>query len=105
MGLRLLAKNQEVMKQLEEFRVHGNGSVLHGIGSLLGSAIHSLANGGSLIIKTIEEGLRDTFHGVGGLDEKVVGSIANATSNVIGAHASGISKTLDSIGGPSGIVL
>ena len=96
--LRLLARNQEVMKQLEEFRVHGQGSVLHGIGSLLGSAIHSLASGGSLIIKTIGEGLCDTFHGVGDLDEKVVGSIANATSNVIGAGASGASEILDSIG-------
>merc|ERR1712175_60435 len=72
-------------------------------GSLLGSAIHSLANGGSLIIKTIGEGLRDTFHGVGDLAEKVVGSIANATSNVIGA--SGASEILDSIGGPANIVL
>ena len=103
--LRLLARNQEVMKQLEDFRVHGHGSVLHGIGSLLGSAIHSLASGGSLIIKTIGEGLRDTFHGVGDLDEKVVGSIANATSNVIGASASGASEILDSIGGPANIVL
>ena len=51
--LKLLARNQEVIEQLEEFRVHGHGSVLHGIGSLLGSAIHSLASGGSLIIKTI----------------------------------------------------
>merc|ERR1712081_129756 len=67
--------------------------------------IHSLASGGSLIIKTIGEGLRDTFHGVMDLDEKVVGSIANATSNVIGASASGASEILDSIGGPANIVL
>ena len=43
--LKLLARSQEVIEQLEQFRVHGHGSVLQGIGSLLGSATHSLASG------------------------------------------------------------
>ena len=79
--------------------------MLAGIGSLLGGAIHSLASGSSMIVKTIGEGIRDMFHRVGDLDEKVVGSISNATSTVISAGASGISQILDSIGGPSGIIL
>ena len=79
--------------------------MIAGIGSLLGGAIHSLASGSSMIIKTIGEGIRDIFHGVGDLDEKVVGSISNATSTVISAGATGISQILDSIGGPSGIIL
>ena len=62
--------------------------MLAGIGSLLGGAIHSLASGRSMVIKTIGEGIRDIFHGVGDLDEKVVGSISNATSTVISAGAS-----------------
>ena len=103
--LKLLARTQEALEQLEDFRSHGKGSVLSGIGSLLGSAIHSLAAGSSTIIHAIGAGLRDTFHGVGDLDEVVVGSIANATSTVISTGASGISKVLDSIGGPAGIIL
>ena len=103
--LKMLARTQEALEQLEDFRTHGKGSVLSGIGSLLGTAIHSLASGSSMIIRAIGAGLRDTFHGVGDLDEVVVGSIANATSTVISAGASGISKVLDSIGGPAGIIL
>ena len=101
----MLARSKEVLEQLEHFRSHGGGSVLAGIGSLLGGAIHSLASGSSMIIKTIGEGIRDIFHGVGDLDEKVVGSISNATSTVISTGATGISQILDSIGGPSGIIL
>ena len=90
--LKLLARSQEVIEQLENFNTHGQGLILKGIGSLLGSAIHSLASGGLIIIKAIGEGLRDTFHGVGDLDEKVEGSIADTTSNEIGADTSGISR-------------
>merc|ERR1712121_232066 len=78
---------------------------LAGIGSLLGQTIHSLASGGSQIIKALGAGIRDTFHGVGDLDEAVVGSISNATATVITAGTSGISKVLSAIGGPSGIIL
>merc|ERR1712002_541712 len=83
----------------------GHGSILVGIGSLLGQTIHALASGGSQIIKALGAGIRDTFHGVGDLDEAVVGSISNATATVITAGASGISKILSAIGGPSGIIL
>ena len=75
--LKLLARRQEVIAQLKNFNTHGQGSVLKGSGSLLGSAIHPLA-------WAISEGLRDTFHGVKDLDEKVLDSIANAMSNIIG---------------------
>merc|ERR1712121_364816 len=78
---------------------------LAGIGSLLGQTIHSLASGGSQIIKALGAGIRDTFHGVGDLDEAVVGSISNATATVITAGTSGVSKVLSAIGGPSGIIL
>ena len=94
-----------MIEQLENLKMQGQGSVLKGIGWLLGSAIYSLASGKSMIIHAIGVGLRDTFHGVGDLDKKVVGSIANPTSSVIRASASGVSQILDSIGVPAGMVL
>ena len=103
--LGMLGRSTEVFDQLHTFQSAGQGSILAGIGSLLGQTIHSLASGGSQIIKALGAGIRDTFHGVGDLDEAVVGSISNATATVITAGTSGVSKVLSAIGGPSGIIL
>ena len=103
--LSMLGRSKDVLDQLHTFNTAGHGSILAGIGSLLGQTIHSLASGGSQIIKALGAGIRDTFHGVGDLDEAVVGSISNATATVITAGTSGISKVLSAIGGPSGIIL
>ena len=103
--LYMLHRSRDIFDQLNSFKETGGGSVLAGIGSLLGQTISSLASGSSQIIRALGAGIRDTFHGVGDLDESVVGSISNATANVITAGTTGISKVLEAIGGPSGIIL
>ena len=103
--LYMLHRSRDIFDQLNSFKETGGGSILAGIGSLLGQTISSLASGGSQIIRALGAGIRDTFHGVGDLDESVVGLISNATANVITAGTTGVSKVLEAIGGPSGIIL
>ena len=54
-----------------------------GIGKALGTTLESVAQGGSSIIKTIDEAIHDTLNGVEDLGEKVVGSLEEAGSNMI----------------------
>ena len=51
--LGMLGRSKEVFDELHTFQTAGHGSILAGIGSLLGQTIHSLASGSSQIIKAL----------------------------------------------------
>ena len=81
--LALLARNKDNLEDLTNYRTEGKGDIISGIGKFLGTTISALAKGGSLIIRSLGQGIHDTLDGVGDLDKAVVGSIGNATTNVI----------------------
>ena len=103
--LALLARNKDNLEDLTNYRTEGKGDIISGIGKFLGTTISALAKGGSLIIRSLGQGIHDTLDGVGDLDKAVVGSIGNATTNVIRSTSSGIAKIISSIGGLSTVIL
>ena len=86
---------QEV-KQLQTYQ--GDGSVLLGIGRVLGATIESLAKGGKTIIKAVDSTLHGVLNGFGSLHEKAVTSFGTAASKIIHASGTAINNTSTGIG-------
>jgi len=102
---RLLSRSKENLEELSSFRETGGGSIISGIGMVLGQTISAVAKGGSTIIRSLGQGIHDTLTGVDDFDQHLVGSIGNATSKIIDSTSTGAAKVVSSLGGIGNIIL
>ena len=103
--LSILNQNHNNLEELMDLRETGSGSMIIGIGKVLGTTISSLAAGSSQIIRSVGAGIKDTLSGISDLDVGLVSSIGNATEKVVSAGAKGIASILSPFGGISGVIL
>ena len=81
--LDLVSANQQSLQEISQISESGQGSFLQSLGSLFGFTIHSLAKGGSTIIKAVGNGVKHGFEGFGTFTKDLMVSVGNATGTVL----------------------
>ena len=81
--LDLVSAIQQSLQEISQISESGQGGFLQSLGSLFGFTIHSLAKGGSTIIKAVGNGVKHGFKGFGPFTKDLTVSIGNATGTVL----------------------
>ena len=97
--LQVVTDSYDTLKQLNDLRSEeGTGSVVKGIGVILGKTIEVVGKGGSEIIRAIGSGIKDGLEGFGDLDKKVVDSIGQNTGTIIRSSGEAFHNTATGAG-------
>ena len=97
--LQVVTDSYDTLKQLNDLRSEeGTGSVVKGIGVILGKTIEAVGKGGSEIIRAIGSGIKDGLEGFGDLDKKVVDSIGQNTGTIIRSSGEAFHDTASGAG-------
>ena len=77
-----MSSNHQSLQEIYQIYDIGHNNFFHGLGTLFGITINSIANGCSKIINAVGHGVKQGLQGFGSFNHAVITSIGNATGTV-----------------------